>query len=68
MKTNGHPCPKGGEGYLKGKNVLKDVQEEEGIAQIYDKILKRILTLSNVAVVNFINGVFNKNFPTGTET
>ena len=37
--------------------------EEESIAQIYDKIFKRILTLSSVAVINFINGIFGKNFP-----
>jgi hypothetical protein len=38
-------------------------KKEENITQIYDKILKRILTLSNVAVINFINGIFNKDFP-----
>ena len=41
----------------------KNTQSEENIAQIYDKIFKRILTLSNVAVINFINGIFGKNFP-----
>ncbi|MCL2323094.1 MAG: hypothetical protein FWC47_13455 [Oscillospiraceae bacterium] len=41
----------------------KNIQSEENITQIYDKIFKRILTLSNVAVVNFINGIFSKNFP-----
>ena len=33
------------------------------MTQIYDKIFKRILTLSNVAVVGFINGIFGKKFP-----
>ena len=41
----------------------KNVPKKENITQIYDKIFKRILTLSNVAVVNFINGIFGKSFP-----
>ena len=41
----------------------KKAQSDDNIAQIYDKIFKRILTLSNVAVVNFINGIFGRNFP-----
>ena len=41
----------------------KNIQSQENITQIYDKIFKRILTLSNVAVVNFINGIFGKDFP-----
>jgi len=40
-----------------------DIQSDENIVQIFDKIFKRILTLSNVAVINFINGIFSKNFP-----
>ena len=44
------------------KKVQK-AQSDENITQIYDKVFKRILTLSNVAVVNFINGIFGKNFP-----
>ena len=44
---------------MAGKNVPK----EESIAQIYDKVFKRILTLSNLAVINFINGLFGRNFP-----
>ena len=42
---------------------VKKTQNDENITQIYDKIFKRILTLSNVAVVGFINGIFGKNFP-----
>jgi hypothetical protein len=38
-------------------------QNDDNIVQIYDKIFKRILTLSNVAVINFINGIFGKNYP-----
>ena len=41
----------------------KKAQNDDNITQIYDKIFKRILTLSNVAVINFINGIFCKNFP-----
>ena len=45
------------------RNERNNERKEENIAQIYDKIFKRILTLSNVAVINFINGIFNRNFP-----
>ncbi|MCL2322370.1 MAG: hypothetical protein FWC47_09725, partial [Oscillospiraceae bacterium] len=45
----------------------KNIQSEENTTQIFDKIFKRILTLSNVAVVNFINGIFGKNFPKGSK-
>ena len=37
--------------------------EKESINQIYDKMLKRILVLSSVAVINLINALFNRNFP-----
>lgn len=33
------------------------------IFQIYDKIFKKILTLSSGAVINLINGLFNENYP-----
>lgn len=45
----------------------KNIQNDDNIVQIYDKIFKRILTLSNVAVVNFINGIFGRNFPTDSK-
>ncbi|MBP3544118.1 MAG: hypothetical protein J6J86_07810 [Lachnospiraceae bacterium] len=35
----------------------------ENIHQIYDKIFKKILTLSEGAVVNLINGLFDTNYP-----
>jgi hypothetical protein len=41
----------------------KNIPNDEQIVQIYDKIFKRILTLSSVAVINFFNGIFGKNFP-----
>lgn len=34
------------------------------ITHIYDKIMKRILTLSGTAVINLINGLFNTSHPT----
>jgi len=40
---------------------------ENSINQIYDKILKRILTLSSGAVLNLINGLFKTNFPTDSK-
>lgn len=33
------------------------------IHQIYDKIFKKILTLSSRVVVNLINGLFDTNYP-----
>ena len=37
---------------------------DKRIFQIYDKVFKKILTLSSTAVVNLINGLFDTNFPT----
>lgn len=37
---------------------------EPSIYHIYDKLFKKILTLSSIAVVNLINGLFNTNYPT----
>ena len=37
---------------------------DKTIYQIYDKIFKKILTLSATAVVNLINGLFDTNYPT----
>ena len=37
------------------------------IHQIYDKAFKRILTLSNKAVINLINGLFGTNYPTNSK-
>lgn len=33
------------------------------IYQIYDKMFKKILTLSSTAVINLINGLFETNYP-----
>ena len=41
----------------------QDESKKETIHQIYDSILKRILVLSNVAVINLINSLFDRNFP-----
>ena len=37
--------------------------KEETQVEIFDRVFKRILTLSNRAVVNFINGLFGEDFP-----
>ena len=37
------------------------------IHQIYDKAFKRILTLSDKAVINLINGLFSTNYPTNSK-
>lgn len=34
------------------------------ISHIYDKVFKKILTLSSKAVVNMINGLFDTDYPT----
>lgn len=36
----------------------------EMIYQIFDKVFKKILTLSTTAVINLINGLFGTNYPT----
>lgn len=40
---------------------------EQEIYQIYDKIFKKILTLSGKAVINLINGLFDTNYPTDSK-
>ena len=37
------------------------------IYQIYDKAFKRILTLSDKAVINLINGLFGTDYPTNSK-
>ena len=37
------------------------------INQIYDKAFKRILTLSDKAVINLINGLFGTDYPTNSK-
>lgn len=39
----------------------------ENIHQIFDKIVKRILTLSAKTVINLINGLFGTNYPTNSK-
>ena len=39
----------------------------EEIYQIFDKAFKRILTLSDKAVINLINGLFGTNYPTNSK-
>lgn len=33
------------------------------IHKIYDKIFKRIFALSNLVIINLINGLFGTNYP-----
>ena len=39
----------------------------EIIYQIYDRIFKRIFSLSNLAIINLINGLFGTNHPLDSE-
>ena len=42
---------------------------DKNIYQIYDKLFKKILTLSSTAVINMLNGLFNTNYsPNSTIT
>lgn len=40
----------------------KESKREE-IYQIYDRIFKRIFNLSDIAIINLINGIFETNYP-----
>ena len=42
-------------------------EKEEARHQIYDKVLKRIINLSKAAVINFINGLFEKDYSLDSE-
>ena len=48
---------------LQENTEISTVPKREEISHIYDKILKRILMLSSIAVINLINGLFKTNFP-----
>ncbi len=41
----------------------RTADEPKKITQIYDKTIKKILTLSSTAVVNLINGLFDTDYP-----
>ena len=41
----------------------EDVSEAEQIYQIFDKVFKKVITLSTKAVVNLINGLFKMDYP-----
>lgn len=43
------------------------VSESDDIYQIYDRIFKRIFSLSNLAIINLINGLFGINHPPNSE-
>ena len=46
---------------------MKGSMSMEEIYQIYDKAFKRILTLSDKAVINLINGLFGTDYPTNSK-
>ena len=41
----------------------EDVSEAEQVYQIFDKVFKKVITLSTKAVVNLINGLFKMDYP-----
>ena len=50
------------------KTKIEDsITENDTISQIFDKLFKRMLSLSRSAVIAFINGLFSDNFPTESE-
>ena len=49
-------------------NHTNDILRENGLTDhIFDRIFKKILTLSNVAIINLINGLFKTNYPLDSE-
>ncbi len=44
--------------------MVATTEKVKEVTHIYDKIMKRILTLSATAVINLINGLFNTSHPT----
>ena len=45
----------------------EDGSETEQIYQIFDKVFKKLITLSIKAVVNLINGLFGTDYPFDSE-
>ncbi len=50
-----------------GDFVTSNSISDKRIMHIYDKIIKRILTLSPQAVINLINGLFGTDYPVDSE-
>ncbi|MDD2957496.1 MAG: hypothetical protein PHE06_06520 [Lachnospiraceae bacterium] len=42
---------------------LQQIQQTPQVREIYDRIFKRIFSLSNLAIINLINGLFGTNYP-----
>ena len=40
---------------------------ENNSHDIFDRIFKRIITLSSPTVINFINGIFEEDYPLDSE-
>ena len=51
--------------HLKGGSFIET--ETYTPKQIYDRIFKRIFSLSDTAIINLINGLFFRNFPLGSK-
>lgn len=49
--------------YKLNGGINLEEKNEDKINQIFDLIFKRSMTLSQTAIVYFMNGLFNKNFP-----
>jgi hypothetical protein len=49
-----------------GRNGTEN-EPQESFYQIYDRIIKRIITLSPNAVINLINALFQTNYPPGSK-
>ena len=46
---------------------IKPTDSNDTLSQIFDKLVKRILSLSKGAVIDLINGMFSGNFPPDSE-
>lgn len=63
MKKEGAFIEKENNTHRKSADSTNNPQTGEDPRQIYDKIFKRIFSLSNTAVIHLINGLFDRHFP-----
>lgn len=52
--------------HIKKEDYLMSHSNSQEVYQLYDKIFKKILTLSSTAVINLINGLFETDHPTNS--
>lgn len=50
--------------FISKEDCFMSHSNSQEVYQLYDKIFKKILTLSSKAVINLINGLFETNYPT----